>query len=410
MIRKIRGGNMKQTYIKSALIIALITAALPASGVIAQEKSTDLSVPSESVKIYDKEIDGDLFCYGSKIEINAPVNGDVLCVASESLTINAKVNGDLRVVSPSVILGASSEIGLNASILAQNLESKSGSKIGRDLMAYASDVSLISQIGRDSSLAGVNVYLGGSYGRNVKVRAENFTIPIDGKILGDLDYSAKTSDMNSGSIEGKMTSVPFTTDGSMSMGGKTGFDIFGFIYSLGLLALGLVFIALRKKYLLEATDKINPLYVFSTIGLGFLVAFTIPIIAIILLVSGLATTIGIAVLLVWALMLVLAMPAFAFYLARHSIRMINKAEAKPAVTMIVGTIFVIFAGFVPGLSIITKGFGYFMGLGLLFRQFFRKETQVSLPNEIEHERTIASGKNIAQKLEQAEVENDEGGK
>lgn len=401
---------MKQTYIKIALIIALITTIVPLRIAVAQEKATDILSSSESLKVYDEEIDGDLLCYGSKIEINGPVNGDVLCVASESVSINSKVNGDIRIASPSVTLGSSSEIGLNALILAQTFETKLGSKIGRDVMAYARDVSLVSQVGRDASLAGVNIYLGGSFGRNVKVRADNLTVPIDGSISGDLDYSAKTSDMNSSSIKGKVTSVPFANNGSEGMGEKTGFGVFGFIYSLSLLALGLAFVTLRKRYLLETTEKIDPRYVFSTIGLGFLIAFTTPIIAIILLISGLATTIGIAILLIWGLMLVLAMPTFAFYIARHFLKTVSKTETTPAKTMIIGAIFVIFAGFVPGLDIVVKGFGYFMGLGLLFRQFFKKETQVSLSNEAEHERTIASGKNIAQKLEKAEVENEEASK
>jgi hypothetical protein len=167
---------MNKAFLKILLILAIFLApALAPATTFLHSKSPGF----ESDTIYDD----DVYISGVKIKFDSKVHGDLFGFSYEMVqtdTIDgnfmsfgysvenlAPVTGSLRVFAANA--SCNSEIGRNLLLLCQNIN------LGPNAI-----------IGRDADLLGQNVAVQGSIGRNLKIKAQNATV--SGAIAGDLNF------------------------------------------------------------------------------------------------------------------------------------------------------------------------------------------------------------------------------
>lgn len=139
------------------------TGKIPADQVI----DDDVFIGGDSV-VVDGTVNGDLFAAGNTITINGKVKGS-LFTTGQTIVINGEVDGSLYGASTSLVFGEEAEVGRNLYYAGFGLESKAGSKVGRDLLLVGYQGILGGEVSRDV-MAGVGALeLNGKVGRNVDV-------------------------------------------------------------------------------------------------------------------------------------------------------------------------------------------------------------------------------------------------
>jgi len=97
--------------------------------------------------IIDGTINGDLLAIGSTVTVNGPVSGSLVAVG-RTVTVNGQVGGSVYVVGRTLQLGAPADVVHNVHFAGLLLDSQSGSRIGRDLVAASVRGRVSSEIGR----------------------------------------------------------------------------------------------------------------------------------------------------------------------------------------------------------------------------------------------------------------------
>jgi cytoskeletal protein CcmA (bactofilin family) len=97
--------------------------------------------------VIDGTINGDLWAVGSTITVNGPVSGS-LVAAGTTVTLNGEVGGSTYVVGRTLNLGETAYVRHNVHFAGLLLDSRAGSRMGRDLVAASVRGRVSSQVGR----------------------------------------------------------------------------------------------------------------------------------------------------------------------------------------------------------------------------------------------------------------------
>ena len=307
-------------------LVGLFLIALPVTVLAGQDKF------DESIYIgSDEIIDGNFIRVGNTIEINGAVNGDVI-VAGNIITIAGPVAGDViaagnivRVkgpVSGSVrIIGSTvqvdGEVEKNVWAVGSSVTLSSDANVGWDFYAAGATVEVKAPVGGNVWATGASVIFDNTVGKDIKV-----AIDTDGKIIlypkakiaGDLVYKAASEEQLeikegaevTGEILKKAIVLPEQPDWKKVFGATHIF--FKIIALFSLLAIGLVFISLVPKILLQVKEEMIKRPGVS-LGWGLVYLIVTPVIVILLMV----TVIGIPLALI-----ILPLYIIGFFLAKVS--------------------------------------------------------------------------------------------
>jgi hypothetical protein len=97
--------------------------------------------------VIDGTINGDLLAIGSTITVNGPVSGS-LVAAGRTVTLNGEVGGSTYILGRTMKLGGTAHVVHNVHFAGLLLDSQTGSRIGRDLVAASLRGHISSQVGR----------------------------------------------------------------------------------------------------------------------------------------------------------------------------------------------------------------------------------------------------------------------
>ena len=97
--------------------------------------------------VIDGTINGDLLAVGSTVTVNGPVSGSLVAVG-RTVTLNGEVGGSTYVLGRTLTLGETASVLNNVHFAGLLLDSRSGSRIGRDLVAASLRARISSQVGR----------------------------------------------------------------------------------------------------------------------------------------------------------------------------------------------------------------------------------------------------------------------
>lgn len=249
--------------------------------------------------------------------------------AGNNVNISSKIDGIAFIAGNSVIASTESDYAFIAgnSINLKNFHNKdafiAGNQIvienatARSIYAAGNSININTDYISDLYLAGNTVYLKGKFD-NVVVDADK--VVITGEITGRLKVNDK-AEVVLGSDYTKINETVTYTNKEISKQFETN-NIFGvflvtklisFVTNfINLLIIGIILITLFKKNFDKASKIKNDAgYVFGRIGLGLCALIFVPIISIVLLITGFASLVGILLILAYIIALMVTTPVVA---------------------------------------------------------------------------------------------------
>lgn len=227
-------------------------------------------------------VDGSLFVSAEDVLINGEVDGNMFIISSNEIVINGHIKGDIFIASSQKVIIAG--------------------RIDGSVFTIGNEVNLESraEVNRDLYLAGDSINIYGAVNRDANVFYAD-SLLVKGKILGDLNYTARTTNIIGGSVLGetKIRQVQ-TKDAERLITEDSGrlFSTISFIFTTLIIwfLMSFVFKETRGKTASLLMNKRNKLFflyglagILATIGISIVFMLTfigIPFGLIILLLMG----------------------------------------------------------------------------------------------------------------------------
>ena len=318
------------------------------------KSSKDLFQAGDKVTIEDK-LDGTSFIAGNEINVNNTIDG-IGFVAGNKLTFNA--NQDY-------LIGAGNEIIVEKDIekdlfLAAN-DIKINGNVLRDTYLLANTVTINGNLNRNSYIYASEVTLKGTFNGNVTVYATNINIE-GAKITGTLKYNKDAV------IEGLNDTIKTKTYNSTS--NKMTFK--EYIYAIvskyvhiTMLAIVLVFVCEKLfKKSLKQTEDLTAKKTAILCGKGFLILIGVPMIALMLLMTGIFSSVGVIGGIIYGILVYIANIFTAYTVADKLDKKYFKKNMNSYILMIVG-LFIIYAlSYIPYIGGFVSLLSLLFGLGI----------------------------------------------
>lgn len=264
----------------------------------------------------------DLYLCEDEVNIDYIVDGNVFIMANK-VTINSQIGGDAFILAKDVVIDSEGYIFNNLFTCAQNITIKG---VVYDLYACAQDVNISGGfVYRDLKTVCQKLNVAGTIGRNAFVNAstivfnegtENADAETNttkkGIIYGTLEYSSSEEvNIPDGSVLGD---VKFNKITSNAENMSVGTIIANYILDLGaflafVLIIWLVCLWLAPKFL-ESTNNYVGKVTWKVLGYGLLALIAIPIVAIILILLQLTSSVALLLIALYILSLVIAKAFF----------------------------------------------------------------------------------------------------
>ena len=259
----------------------------------------------------------DLYLCEDEVNIDYIVDGNVFIMANK-VTINSQIGGDAFILAKDVVIDSEGYIFNNLFTCAQNITIKG---VVYDLYACAQDVNISGGfVYRDLKTVCQKLNVAGTIGRNAFVNAstivfnegtENADAETNttkkGIIYGTLEYSSSEEvNIPDGSVLGD---VKFNKITSNAENMSVGTIIANYILDLGAFLAFVLIIWLVSKFL-ESTNNYVGKVTWKVLGYGLLALIAIPIVAIILILLQLTSSVALLLIALYILSLVIAKALF----------------------------------------------------------------------------------------------------
>lgn len=370
------GGDMKRIILTLALALGVGAAVIVGASVVHAGDGPGQSLlrieaeqtvnnswygAGESVTV-DGTVRGDVYCAAQSVIVTGAIEGDLICAAQQiEFRDNATVAGNVRVAAQTVRFSDTTEIGKNVSVFGQTVAIDKNAVINGDLNGASESVTVNGTVGRDIAFGLTQLTVNGTVGRNIDVELEHLMLAEHATVGGDLRYSAATeSTLPQNVVAGE---IVYTEQAASTTSGPS--RAVSFLYgAVVLILLGLTLALVVPRFVQNATPIRG-----TRLGTGLLVGISalivMPIIAVLLIASLVLWPVGIAILLVWALAAIVAIPLSAFMIGRI---ILQKRHSNIILTMLLGTGVVALLCLIPILNIIVIVLTMATGTGLALIQ------------------------------------------
>ncbi len=252
-------------------------------------------------------IDGDVFCLAEQsLDISGQVDGDIICLA-KTVNISGQINGSVKVAGYNIDISGSISRSLTA--IGKELSLNENSIIKKDVVFWTKKMVAKGKIGRDLEGRGLDVFIKGVVGRNINLNIidQNFNLNIDkeSQIGGNLQYLAPHKvAIDTKTVKGKI----IYKEQISSTSRKFNFASYGMATTISIfsaLVLGLVIISFWRRQTQEITDQMLNQTKLS-FGWGLLFVMFLPLLSLFLLFSIIGTSLAIVIVLLWFLVFFVA--------------------------------------------------------------------------------------------------------
>lgn len=342
-------------------------------------------------------ISGNAFVVADKfvLEPGCEISGDLYICANEVyLEQTSKVNGNIFICANKFELN--SEVGGNLYATVKSFDMKFFGFVSRDLHLTAEESNINGWIYRNSFITAKNIITQDKFinqgnftvtdadsltfsgeiigdatinSKNINLKSKDNDKDLTCKIAGKLSYSSnKEIEIPEGVILKEVTYSNYTNTSSKNILSS----VWNYLLSLiTLLACVYVIYLPISKFASKYLDKISNIYFLSLlkylgIGLGFLIL--IPIISVLLLISGVGSILGLILLFIYIILLLIAKPIFIISIATF---VKNKVSNKFNIYLYILAIAVILSliSLIPYLGFIISMIVNFTGFGMVIRNF-----------------------------------------
>ncbi len=344
---------------------------------------------SEKLLLIDMPVDQDLYAASREVSIKTAVNGDVVA-AGQNVTVDGTVTGDVLVAARDIEI--SSDVGDDVRAAGQHI--RITSPVTGHIVAAGQTVTISAPVGEWAWLAGKTVNVLADVGGELKVHAqeininaritgnaeligENFSLGPKAVVLGDLTWrSTNDADIDpEARIEGEFIkeSLPDYMEGSDSDS--------GLFFTLSLIVAVAVLFLLFSRPMRATAERIAAQPGLSLI-IGFVVLVVTPVLAIILLVTGIGLWLALALLGSYLVVLLLGMLTGLFSLSDIALRRLrpNPATWQVLLAIFITVVAVGLLTYVPVLGSLVVLALWLLGVGALCRgswmliQYFRHDS------------------------------------
>ena len=198
--------------------------------VVDEDSPDDLYLAGRDITV-NGDVDGDLVVVGQTVVVNGTVTGDVI-FGGQSLVINGTVEDDLRGGGMVIKIAKGGSVGDDANVAGYVFEMDDGTSVGGKVYGAGAMITL-ADVAQDVAVAGSSLRVNGTIGGDVKASVggggsafdpgtmmgpgaerlpaytripDGLTFGNEGKISGDLDYSADSeASLPSNVVGGKVT-------------------------------------------------------------------------------------------------------------------------------------------------------------------------------------------------------------
>ena len=410
---------MNKASLKILLILAMfLSPTMAPATTFLHSKSPGI----ESDSVYDD----DVYISGFKIKFDSKVHGDLFGFSYEMVQTDT-IDGNFMSFAYSVenlgpVTGSLRVFAGNASC---------NSEIGRNLLLFCQNINLgpKTNIGRDADIFGQNVVVQGSIGRNLKIKAQNATV--SGAINGDLNFEGDSLTINpnttiSGNLNYKSASRAAIGEG-VKIGGQInwtraelekkphrqnkgglaliatwivslkGYLIYLILLSVIMLVAGIIpvpnvlailflwiilgvcgnlviFLTKRRALVTEMTLASR---LFPSLGLGFILLFLVPIVALIIFFTIIGAPLAMLLMMIFGIALFVGGIYVCLFAGRQLCKIFTpRSKNTPGyLCYTIGMIILVALSFIPIFGYILTLAVMMLGLGGLVLAYWNSRTQ-----------------------------------
>jgi cytoskeletal protein CcmA (bactofilin family) len=276
------------------------------------------------------------------------------------LSVGGEVGGEVVAVSGTVTLAPEAKVE------------------GRAWLAGGT-VTAAGRIGRELKVAAASVRIGGEVDGNVKIAARRIDILPTARIKGDLAYTSPTpARIDPGAqILGKVTHTRADLAQRATPIGRIVFVAARAVLLAGLIICGVILLLLLPGFTVSAARTIGG-RPWRSLGLGFLLFFMIPIVAIVLMITIIAA--GLVVGALYPVTLLLGYLTTAVFLAERGGRLVGPrpelSTGGRIVALVVVLIVLAIVRLIPFIGWMIAWLAVVIGLGALGQQAFGRWSEV----------------------------------
>lgn len=328
----------------------------------------------------DEVIEGDLYVFGSEIDVRGTVTGDLVAFGQQ-LDVGGRVQGDVlatggRVSIPGQVGGsarvAAGELTLTGNVredvvvAAGRSDLTRNGRVGRDVLISGGNVTLASPVSGSVWAAAGSLVLAGPVGGDVRARAGELRLAEGARIEGDLLYRSQQELERHPSAQ-----VLGTVQGEAGPGRRAVAVWFvrWIRLLIGLFALGILFALVFPRFERQAESELerSP---WKSLGIGLAVLVAVPIAAFAVVLIGALVGgwwLGLFGLVAYALAICVAVTLVGLFIGHFIFRRLGKGAIGPALALLVGLALVTLLWQVPILGAIAVAATILFGLGALAR-------------------------------------------
>ncbi len=311
----------------------------------------------------DVPVRGDLLAAGGEVRTESPVEGDAM-VAGGSVMLRGPVGGDVRAAGGEVFVN--SNVGGELAVAGGRVTVPARTMIGGRAWLSGGHVELAGRVRGPVKLAAGSVRLTGAVGGDVDITAQEVEVGPGARIDGRLRYrSAGPARIDPGAqIVGgvERLALPKPDAGPWVQTGLSALKVLSF---LGVVLLGVVVLLLSPQPALNAarTTRSEPL---KSLLFGFALLVSVPIAALLLMISIIGLPLAFALLALYTLALLLAWITAALAVGDLGLRALRRAPPPRYVLLLAfagGLLLLWLLGYVPIVGGIARFIALLLGLG-----------------------------------------------
>lgn len=324
--------------------------------------SEDLYVAGGRVDIL-AEVVGDVIAAGGHVAIDSQVTGDVIA-AGGSVTVHGSVNDDVRLAGGEVTINAAVGDGMVAA--GGNVLLAPGATVGGDVMLSGGRVELAGKVRGDARIGGGQVVISGQVDGNVEIAGKSIAIKPGAIIRGNLTYrSPDAADIDSRAhIEGSVSHIDTPLPGTAEI--ASGLATAGLLLWISIALTGVVLYLLFQQAALSAV-RVAATKPWMAMVLGLAVFAATPVLAIVLLATGVGWLLAWLLMTVYVTLLVLGFLIGVLFLSDTALRRVRPgreaSKLGSSFAFILMLFAVMFVGLIPLLGWLMVFVLLLLGLG-----------------------------------------------
>lgn len=342
---------MKKYFKCFILIVVMIMLSITT---VNAKSSKDLFQAGDKVSIEDK-LDGTAFIAGNEIKVNNKIDG-IGFVAGNKLTFNA---------NQEYLFGAGNEIVIEKDVekdlfLAGN-DIKVNGNVLRDTYLAANTIAINGNLNRNSYIYASEVTLKGTFNGNVTVYATNINIE-GAKITGTLKYN---KDAVIDGLNNTIKTKTYNTTSNKITFKEYMYAIVSKYVHITMLAIVLVFVCEKLfKKSLKQTEDLTAKKTAILCGKGFLILIGVPMVALMLLLTGIFSSVGVIGGIIYGILVYIANIFTAYTVAHKLDKKYFKKNMNSYILMIVGLFIIYVLSYIPYIGGFVSLLSLLFGLGI----------------------------------------------